>query len=51
MIRFIFPVKHEVIFVCLRMNRGLNIKPNADLYLWSFKQSVGMAAVTLFDYT
>jgi hypothetical protein len=49
MIRFMFPVEHEPSLLCLRMNRGLYIRPNADHYWWSFKQSVGMAAVTLFQ--
>jgi hypothetical protein len=48
MIRFIFPVEHEASLLCLRMNRGLYISRNADHYWWSFKQCVGMAAVTLF---
>jgi len=49
MIHFMFPVEHEASLLCLRMNRGLYIRPNADHYWWSFKQSVGMAAVMLFQ--
>jgi len=45
MFRFVFPVEHEASLLCLRMNRGLYIRPNAGHYWWSFKQSVGMAAV------
>jgi len=29
--------------------RFVYIRPNADHYWWSFKQSVGMAAVMLFQ--
>lgn len=49
MICFMFPVEHEPSHLCLRMNRGLYVRPNADHYWWSFKRSVGMAAVTLFQ--
>jgi len=49
MIRFMFPVEHETSLLHLRMIRVLCIRPDADHYWWSFKQSVGMAAVTLFQ--
>ena len=50
MIHFMFPVEHEASLLCLRMKRGLYIRPNADHYWWYFKWSVGMAAVTFQLY-